>query len=388
MNRYYFDHNATTPVAPEVLEAMLPLLREDFGNASSIHHYGQRAKQHLENARRQVAALIGAQPQEIVFLSGGTEADNLALFGIVRHSPKPRKHLIVGAIEHPAVLAAAAQLEREGVEVTRLAAGPDGVVDPAGLRRALRPETVLVSVMHTNNELGTVQPLAEIARLAHEAGALVHSDGVQALGKVPVDVAALGVDLYSLTGHKIYAPKGEGALWVRKGVPLHSIQFGGHHERDRRPGTENVAGAVALGAACAWIGANFATESKRVAALRDRLEAGILDRIPDAGVNGARAPRTPNTANIYFDGISSEALVIALDLAGFAVSGGAACSSGAVEPSHVLLAIGLSPDRARASVRFSLGRLNDAAQVEALIDAVAATVAHLRKVSPTYHAHA
>ena len=388
MTRFYFDHNATTPVAPEVLEAMLPVLREDFGNASSIHHYGQRAKRHLETARRQVAGLIHAQFQEIVFLSGGTEADNLALFGVVRNDPRPHKHVITSTIEHPAVLGACAQLEREGVAVTRVAVGSDGVVDPEAIRRAIAPDTVLVSVMHANNELGTIQPIAEIARIAHEAGVVVHSDGVQALGKVPVDVAALGVDLYSLTGHKIYAPKGEGALYVRKGAPLHSIQFGGHHERDRRPGTENVAGAVALGRAAEWFSENQAAETARVEALRDRLEAGILARIPQAGVNGAGAPRTPNTANLYFDGISSEAMVIALDLRGFAVSGGAACSSGAVEPSHVLLAIGLSPERSRGSIRFSLGRLNTAEQVEDLIVATVATVEQLRRVSPAWRAHA
>ncbi len=388
MNRYYFDHNATTPVAPEVLDSMLPLLGGDFGNASSIHHYGQKAKYFLEDARRNVAALIHAQAGEIVFLSGGTEADNLAVFGIVRPDPRAKKHVVTSAIEHPAVLAACAQVEREGVEVTRVPASPRGVIDPDDVRRALKPETVLVSVMHANNELGTVQPVAEIARIAHEGGALFHSDGVQAVGKIPIDVEAIGADLYSLTGHKIYAPKGEGALYVKKGTPLRAIQFGGHHERDRRPGTENVPGAVALGAACRWMTENLESESKRVAVLRDRLEQGLLARIAEAGVNGAGAPRTPNTTNIWFDGISSEALVIALDLRGFAVSGGAACSSGSVEPSHVLTAIGLSPDRARASIRFSLGRMNTAEQVEELVDAAAECVAQLRKVSPAWKTHA
>ncbi len=386
VNRYYFDHNATTPVSAEVLEAMLPVLREDYGNASSIHHYGQAAKGHLETARRRVAALLHAGPRDIVFLSGGTEADNLAIFGTVRNAPREKKHVVTSAIEHPAVLAACAQLER--VEVTRVAVGADGVVDPDDIRRALRPETVLVSVMHGNNELGTVQPVAHIARIAHEVGAYVHSDGVQALGKIPVDVGALGVDLYSVTGHKIYAPKGEGALYVRKGTRLRSIQFGGHHERDRRPGTENVPGAVALGAACDWFSGNLEAECKRLGGLRDRLEAGILDRMPDAGVNGRGAPRTPNTSNMWFEGIEGEALVIALDLKGFAVSSGAACSSGSTEPSHVLTAIGLPLDRARGCIRFSLGRQNDAAQVDALVDAVADTVSHLRQLSPTYHAHA
>jgi cysteine desulfurase len=388
MTRYYFDHNATTPVAPEVLEAMLPLLREDFGNASSIHHYGQRAKQHLETARRQVAGLIHAQPQEVVFLSGGTEADNLALFGVVRTAARLSRHVITTAIEHPAVLGACAQLEREGVAVTRVPVSSAGVVDPDDVRRALRPDTVLVSVMHANNELGTVQPIAAVARIAHEAGAVFHSDGVQALGKIPVDVEVLGVDLYSTSGHKVYAPKGEGALYVRKGTPVRSVQFGGHHERDRRPGTENVPGAVALGAAAAWLTANLETEAARQGVLRDRLEAALLSRLPGSGVNGGGAQRTPNTCNMYFDGINGEALVIALDLRGFAISSGAACSSGASEPSHVLTAIGLSPERARASIRFSLGRLNTAEQVDALVEAVAESVEHLRRIAPAARTHA
>jgi cysteine desulfurase len=263
-----------------------------------------------------------------------------------------------------------------------VAVSAEGVVDPEAIRRALRPETVLVSVMHANNELGTVQPIGEIARVAREAGVAFHSDGVQALGKIPVDVAALGVDLYSVSGHKVYAPKGEGALFVRRGTAIGSVQFGGHHERDRRPGTENVPGAVALGRAAEWLAENQDAEAERLRALRDGLERALLDRVPACGVNGAGAPRTPNTSNMYFDGIAGEALVIALDLKGFAVSGGAACSSGAVEPSHVLTAIGLSPERARSSIRFSLGRLNTAGQVEALVEAVAGAVERLRRVSP------
>ena len=372
MDRFYFDHNASTPVSPEVLEALTPALGEVYGNASSIHHHGQAAKQRLEAARSQVARLIHAQPREIVFLSGGTEADNLAIFGTVRYSTRERKHVITSAIEHPAVLAACAQLEREGVEVTRVGVGSDGLVSPDDIRRALRPGTVLISVMHANNELGVIQPIAEIARIAREAGVPLHSDGVQAVGKLAVDVEALGADLYALTGHKIYGPKGAGALYVREGTRLGAIQFGGHHERDRRPGTENVPGAVGLGAAAEWFHDNLEAETARLRALRDRLEAGILARVPCAGVNCANAPRTPNTSNICFAGLEGEALVIALDLRGFAVSGGAACSSGAVEPSHVLTAIGLKPEQARASIRFSLGRSNNAEQVDALIDAVAA----------------
>ena len=384
MDRFYFDHNATTPVSPEVIQATVGCLAEVYGNASSIHHFGQLAKQRLELARRQTAALVGAQPQEIVFTSGGTEADNLALFGIVRHSTRPQRHIVTTAIEHPAVLNACAQLECEGVAVTYVRVSASGVVDPDEVRRALRPSTLLVSVMHANNELGTIQPIAEITRITREAAVHLHSDGVQALGKLPVDVAALGVDLYSMSGHKIYAPKGVGALFVRKGTRMSPILFGGHHERERRPGTENVPGAVALGCAAEGAARDMETRPAEISALRDRLENGILNRVPGTGVNGAREHRTPNTSNIYFDGIEGEALVIAVDLRGFAVSTGAACSSGAVEPSHVLLAIGLTPEQARSSLRFSLGRSNTAEQVDRLVEAVAAAASHLRKVSPAY----
>ena len=388
MDRFYFDHNATTPVSPEVIQATVGCLAEVYGNASSIHHFGQLAKQRLELARRQTAALVGCQPQEIVFTSGGTEADNLALFGIVRHSTRTQRHMVTTAIEHPAVLNACAQLECEGVAVTYVRVGASGVVDPDEVRRALRPSTLLVSVMHANNELGTIQPIAEITRITREAAVHLHSDGVQALGKLPVDVAALGVDLYSMSGHKIYAPKGVGALFVRKGTRMSPILFGGHHERERRPGTENVPGAVALGCAAEGAARDMETRRAEISALRDRLENGILNRIPGTGVNGAREHRTSNTSNIYFDGIEGEALVIAIDLRGFAVSTGAACSSGAVEPSHVLTAIGLTPERARASIRFSLGRSNTIEAVDALIDSVEDAVRHLRRISPVAHAHA
>lgn len=376
MQHFYFDHNATTAVSPEVLEAVLPCLDQAYGNASSIHHFGQIAKQRLEQARRQVAALLNCDPREIVFTGGGTEADNMAVLGAACG------HIITSAIEHTAVLSPCAHLERHGVAVTRVRASADGIVDPDDVRRALRPQTSLISIMHANNELGTIQPIAEIAKIAHAAGVLFHADGVQALGKTPVDVQALGVDLYTISGHKIYAPKGAGALFVRKGVKLGPILFGGHHERDRRPGTENVAGAVGLGAGAEWLARNQQGESARVAALRDRLERGILARVGDVAVNGAGALRTSNTSNIRFDFIEGEALVIALDLRGFAVSSGAACSSGAVEPSHVLLAIGLAPDAARSSIRFSLGRWNTVEQVDALVDAVAESVAHLRRIAP------
>ena len=386
VQRFYFDHNATTPVSREVLEVLVPGLVEVYGNASSIHHHGQVAKQRLEIARRDTAGLLHCDTKEVVFLSGGTEADNLAIFGTVRYHPASKKHVITTAIEHPAVLNSCRELESEGVEVTYVRVGSDGVVDPDDIRRALRPETVLISVMHANNELGTVQPVEEIAAVAREAGVLLHSDGVQAAGKIPIDVKALGVDLYSISGHKLYAPKGVGALYVKNGTALHAIQYGGRHERERRPGTENVPGALALGRAAASAAEHLPEESARLKALRDRLEKGILAQVPCAGVNGARSRRTPNTTNMYFDGLAGEALVISLDLKGFAVSSGSACSSGAVEPSHVLLAIGLPRERARASLRFSLGHSNTAEQVDTLVDAVAESAAQLRKLSPTYSA--
>jgi cysteine desulfurase len=380
--RYYFDHNATTPVSQEVLEALVPAMAEVYGNASSIHHEGQIAKQRLELARRQVASLLNCDAREIVFVSGGTEANNLAIFGVAQ-AFNLRGHVITSTIEHPAVLSPCAQLEREGVAVTYVRVGSDGVVNPDDVKRALRPDTVLISIMHANNETGALQPVRDIARIAREAGVLFHADGVQAVGKVPVDVRELGVDLFSLSGHKLYAPKGIGALYVRRDVKLRPILLGGRHERERRAGTENVPGAVALGRAAA-----SAEEIPRIAPLRDRLERGILARVPDSGVNCADAPRVPNTSNIYVDGIEGEAMVISLDLKGFAIASGSACSSGAVEPSHVLLAMGLPRDRARSSLRFSLGRVNTVEQVDALVEAVAESAAHLRALSPTYTTHA
>lgn len=374
MQHYYFDHNATTPVAPEVLRDLTHTLSEVCGNASSIHYYGQAAKQRIEHARRQVAARIGADPREIVFTSGGTESDNLAIFGVARREPS---HVITSAMEHPAVLNACAQLEREGVEVTYLPPGADGIIQPDDVKRALRPSTALITIMHANNETGAVQPLREISEIARSAGVAFHSDGVQVAGRLPVNVREIGVDLYSISGHKFAAPKGVGALYVRKGVPLRPILFGGHHERDRRAGTENVPGISALGKA-----AELAADWTQIAPLRDRLERGVLGSIEGATINGSIRHRLPNTTNIRFDGIEGEAIVIALDLRGYAVSSGSACSSGAVEPSHVLLAMGLRPEEARSSVRFSLGPENTEAEVDGLIAAVKASVAHLRRISP------
>ena len=382
MDRYYFDHNATTPVAPEVLEAMLPCFAEVYGNASSIHHYGQQAKARLEQARRQVAELLGCRPNEVVFTSGGTEANNLAILGTVRAATREKRHVITSALEHPSVLDACRSLEKEGVAVTYVRPGSSGVVAADDVRAALRPETVLITVMHANNELGTVQPIHEIAAIAREAGVAVHTDGVQSTGKIPVAVTELGVDFFSLSGHKIYGPKGVGALYVRRGSRLRPILYGGHHERDRRPGTENVPGAVGLGAAAELAQRQLATEIPRLAALRDHLEQGLVARLDAVRINGGGAPRVPNTTNVCFDFVEGESMVIALDLRGVAVSTGSACSSGSVEPSHVLTAIGLSPDRAKSSLRFSLGKQNTAAQVSGLLEAIAAVVDHLRALSP------
>lgn len=390
MQHVYFDHNATTPVAPEVLRDLTATLVEVSGNASSIHHFGQAAKQRLEASRREIAARIGSDPREIVFTSGGTESDNLAIFGIARKdlvkgsSPgsgvRVRNHVITSTIEHPAVLNACAQLEREGAEVTWLPVGAEGIVRLDDVKRALRSTTGLVTIMHANNETGALQPVREIGVLARAAGAVFHSDGVQMAGRVQVNVREIGVDLYSISGHKFGAPKGIGALYVRKGTPLDPMLFGGHHERDRRAGTENVPGASALGRA-----AGMGLDWGEIGVLRDRLERGILSRVAGAKVNGSTSSeqRLPNTTNIRFDGIEGEAIVIALDLRGYAVSSGSACSSGAVEPSHVLLAMGLTPEEARSSVRFSLGPENTEKEVDGLIEAVEASVAHLRRIAPT-----
>jgi cysteine desulfurase len=385
--RSYFDHNATTPPAPAVTAALAQATAEVWGNPSSIHHDGQVARKRLEEARHQVCSLLGCDPKSLVFTSGGTESDNLAILGAVRANSRSHRHVITTTVEHPAVLQACARLEQEGIAVTYLAVDSNGLVDPENLRRHIRSQTVLVSIMHANNETGVVQPIAELARIAREAGALFHSDGVQAAGKTSTDMKALGVDLYSISGHKFYAPKGAGALYARGDVALQPLQHGGRHERSRRAGTENVPGAVALGAAAELVLMRLESESARLGGLRDRLEQALVDRIANVTVNGGNAPRVPNTTNLSFSGIDGEALLIGLDLKGFAVSTGAACSSGAVEPSHVLTGMGLSRDQARASIRFSLGHGNTEEQVESLIVAVTECVAHLRRLSPTY-AHA
>jgi len=390
MNRVYLDHNATTAVAPELLEAMLPYLSGEYGNAASIHTFGQKARAAVETAREQVAALIGARAQEIVFTSGGTEADNHAIFGVVAPaaSSTPRPHVITSSSEHEAVLNTCQALEKQGAELTYLAVDREGRVDPEELRRSVRKETLLISIMHANNELGTVQPLEAIGRIAAEADVYFHTDAVQSAGKLPVDVNVLGLDLLALSGHKFYAPKGIGALYIRGGTRLRQLLYGGHHQRGFRPGTENVPGIVGLGKAAEIARQSLLQDAARISALRDRLEQGLVARVPHSRVNAARAPRTPNTANITFPGIEGEALVIALDLKGLACSTGAACSSGAVEPSHVLTAIGLPPEEARASLRFSLGRHTAAADIDFALHIVPATVEQLRELSPTYRKEA
>jgi cysteine desulfurase len=397
MNRVYLDFNATTPVDPEVLDAMLPYFSKEFGNAASIHTPGQRSRGAVETAREQVAALIGARPQEIVFTSGGTESDNHAIFGIVSSSfasftsstsLTSAPHIITTTIEHEAVLNACQALEKEGVRVTYLPTNRDGLIDLDELRRSIRPETVVITIMHANNELGTVQPLEEIGRIAAKADIYFHTDAVQSAGKIPIDVNALGLDLLSLSGHKFYAPKGVGALYVRGGTRLRQLLYGGHHQRGFRPGTENVAGIVGLGKAAEIARKSLAEDAQRVSALRDKLQQGLLSRVPQSRANGGAAPRTPNTTNLVFPGVEGEALLIALDLKGLAVSTGAACSSGAVEPSHVLTSIGLPPEEARASLRFSLGRHTTAADIDFALDVVPAAVAQLRELSPTYRKEA
>jgi len=393
MNRVYFDYNATTPVEPEVLDAMLPYFSGEFGNAASIHTPGQRARGAVETAREQVAALIGARAQEIVFTSGGTESDNHAVFGVVvqaflpvptSKNPDPSPHIITTAIEHEAVLNACQALEKSGVRVTFLAANREGQIDLDELRQAVRPETVLITVMHANNELGTVQPLEEVGRIAKERDIYFHTDAVQSAGKVPIEVNQLGVDLLSLSAHKFYGPKGIGALYIRGGTRLRQLLYGGHHQRGFRPGTENVAGIVGLGKAAEIARESFAADARRVSTLRDKLEQGLLARVPHTRVNGGASSRTPNTTNLVFPGIEGEALLIALDLKGLACSTGAACSSGAVEPSHVLTAIGLPPEEARASLRFSLGRHTAEQEIDFALQVVPSAVEQLRELSPTY----
>jgi cysteine desulfurase len=380
--RIYLDHNATTPSAPAVTELMAQVARDAWGNASSVHHFGQQAKAVLDQARGQVADLIGADAGEITFTAGGTESDNAAIRGAAEAlEPTGRRHLVTTAIEHEAVLQTMKALGRRGWKVTLVPVDASGIVSPDAVAAAVTDQTALVTVMHANNEIGTVQPLREITDIAHGRGALVHSDAVQTAGKVPVDVKALGVDLLSISAHKFYGPKGVGALWVRRGVRLSPFITGGRQERGRRAGTENVAGIAGLGLASALARTHLGDEAPRLAALRDRLEAGILAAIPGAERNGAAEPRVPNTSNISVERIESESLLIGLDLEGIAVSSGSACSSGTLEPSHVLKAMGLAHARTLGSIRFSLGASNTDADIDRVIAVMPALVDKLRSLT-------
>jgi cysteine desulfurase len=396
MRRIYMDANATTPLLPAVFEAMRPFWMEHYGNASSIHQQGQYARAAVDHARSSIAKLLHCRTSEIVFTSGGTESDNLAIFGVIPAQPSTTGepiHVITTSIEHHAVLHAAESLAKRNIEVTFLPCTPQGIVEPATLQSALRPNTRLVSVMFANNETGVIQPIAELAAIthAHSEAALFHTDAVQAAGKLPIDLSPNGplnhVDLLTFSGHKIYAPKGTGVLFVRRNVRLAPMLHGGTHERQRRAGTENVAGIVGLGKAAELAQAWLTTDGpEKLTALRDRLEQGILAQIDECNVNGAGASRVSNTANLFFDHVEAEALVIALDLKGLSVSGGSACQSGATEPSHVLTAMGLSPARARASIRFSLSRLTTEEEVDYALSLIPTAVARLRDLSPTYKA--
>ena len=380
--RIYLDHNATTPVDPAVADAMMRALQDLFGNASSVHYYGQQAKAAIDDARSAVAALIGAEPSEIVFTSGGTEADNFAIRGVAEAlEVTGRKHLITCGIEHEAVLNTFKALAKRGWRTTVLPLDAGGLVAPDALRDAMTDDTALVSIMHANNEIGTIQPIAELAAIAKARGALFHTDAVQSAGKIPVNARALGVDLLAISAHKFYGPKGIGALWAKRGVRLSPFLAGGKQERNRRAGTENVPGAIGMGAAAAQAASKMSGEATRLAALRDRLETGVLAAVPNTDVNGSRTSRVPNTTNISFERIEAESLLIALDLEGVAVSTGSACSSGTLEPSHVLKAMGLSSHRAQNSIRFSLGASNTEGQIDHVISILPKIVMKLRSLS-------
>ena len=382
VQRIYLDHNATTPLLPEVADRMSVVLHNDFGNPSSVHHFGQQAKAAIDEARTDVASLIGADPSEVLFTSGGTESDNIAIRGAAEAlEPSGRRHLIASAIEHEAVLNTLKALAKRGSKATLLPIDQSGIVDPEALRSALTDDTAVVSVMHANNEIGTIQPIAALAALAHERGALFHTDAVQSAGKIPLNVKTLGVDMLSISAHKFYGPKGVGALWIKRGVRVLPLLTGGRQERSRRAGTENVAGIVGMGVAARIAASKMQDEGTRLAALRDRLEAGILRAVPGTAVNGAHEPRVPNTTNISFDRVEAESLLIALDLEGIAVSTGSACSSGTLEPSHVLKAMGFNAHRAQNSIRFSLGAGNTAEEVDRGAELLPALVEKLRSLT-------
>jgi cysteine desulfurase len=377
--RVYFDYNATTPPTPEVIDAVAAAARDLFGNPSSVHYYGQQAKALMDDARSAVAALIHGEPSEVVFTSGGTEADNFAIRGVAdAFEGTSKRHLVTSGIEHEAVLNTVKALVKRGWKVSTIPIDQSGIVDAARVRELVTSETALVSVMHANNEIGTIQPVADIAAIAHEHGALFHTDAVQSAGKILVDVRHLGADLVALSAHKLNGPKGVGALWIKRGTRVHAILTGGKHERNRRAGTENVPGIAGFGVAATQAIGKLPTEGARLAALRDRLEQGILKAVPGTAVNGLRSARVPNTTNISFDRVEAESLLIALDLEGIAVSTGSACSSGTLEPSHVLRAMGFSAHRTQNSLRFSLGLYSTPEEVDRVIAVLPGLVEKLR----------
>lgn len=384
MGRIYLDHNATAPLDERVLKAMLPYLRERFGNASSIHSFGREARLAVDEARERVAELINAKPEEIIFTSGGTESDNLAIKGFAWRNRDKGNHLIASQVEHHAVLNPMKQLEKEGFKITYLPVDSGGRVDPEELKKAITPQTILVSIMMANNEVGTIEPVEELARVCGEKEIPFHTDAIQAVGKIPVDVEVLGVDFLSLSAHKIYGPKGVGALYIRKGRKIEPLISGGHHERNLRAGTENVAGIVGFGEAAKIAREELEEERERLSRLRDRLEEGIKGKIPQVHINGDTQHRLPNTLNASFDYVEGESIILNLDLKGIAVSSGSACTSGSLEPSHVLMAMGVPPVIAQGSIRFSLGRGNTEEEVERVVAELVPIVEKLREMSPLY----
>ena len=376
------DHSATTPVAAEVLEAMLPYFSDKFGNASSLHGFGREAREALEESRQKLARLLNADPGEIVFTSGGTESDNLALRGIAYKNRNSGRHIITSQIEHPAILETCRSLEREGFSVTYLPVNREGLIELSELKGAIRPDTILISIMHANNEVGTIQPLEEVGRLAADRDIYLHTDAVQTVGKIPVDVEAMGADLLSLSAHKLYGPKGVGALFIRRGTKIQSLATGGGHERNLRSGTENVAGIVGLARAADLAREEMAAEGHRLVELRDRLAELVLGRVKDAWINGSMKKRLPGSLNFGFSYVEGESLLLYLDSKGVAVSTGSACSSHKLEPSHVLLALGLKPEECHGSLRITMGRSNSREQVDYVADCIAEAVERFRMMSP------
>jgi cysteine desulfurase len=382
--RIYLDHNATTPVHPEVFEAMLPYYKDKFGNASSIHSFGREAKVALEESREKVAKFINASPQEIYFTCGGTESDNLAIKGIAFANRKKGKHIITSKIEHHAVLESCKFLEKEGFEITYLPVDKYGFVDPDELKKAIRKDTVLVSIMHVNNEVGTIQPLEELCKITKEKGAYFHTDAVQSVGKMPVDVQKLNVDMLSMSGHKIYGPKGVGAIYIRKGTRITSWSHGGSHERSRRAGTENVPGIVGLAKTVEIAQRDMEQQSQQMKNLTEAFYQKVTHAIPDVILNGHLEKRIPNTLNLSFKAVEGESVILSLDLKGVAVASGSACTSGTLEPSHVLSAMGISPEIAQGAIRFSFGRENTMEDVEYVVGVLPEIVSRLRAMSPLY----